>query len=174
MRVTRQTLSLAAGIAATLALAGCSSAPGEAKAIAAQEQVDVGSRDGRGAWIYWPETIRVHRLSSVMKPADGGAPTIDLRVEAVDRLGEVTRAVGTFVVVVSASGCQPEEQRWKIVVDSLEAHRARYDPVTDTYRFQIAPAWTQAPASQSKVAVKVLLYSADGEVLAAVAELAWP
>jgi hypothetical protein len=151
---------------------GCQLLPGDVRRIGESEQVKVGSIEDRGAWLFWPATIRVHPLTSVLRTGDEPA-TIDLRVEAVDAIGEPTRAVGTFVVVLSSSEGQPTEQRWKVEVDSLEAHRARFDPVTETYRLTITPEWTTIPATGTKLGVKVILFAADGATPTATADVTW-
>lgn len=146
---------------------------GDLQAIAMDEGISPASTEGAGAWLFWPATIRVHRLTSITRD-DSGAPAVDLRVEALDRLGESTRAVGTFVVELSAVGADPVTTRWRVEIGSLEAHRARFDPVTDTYRFEIAPSWRRPPEAGSALALRVILFAADGSMLEATANLRWP
>jgi hypothetical protein len=173
-----------AGLLAT----GCKLTDGEVKRMAAEERIAIGSPDQQGAWLFWPSSVRIHRLTSVVRPApksddvqaDATSATtelapqwIDLRVEALDETQQPTRAVGTFVIVLSSPAAQPSEQRWKADVSSLESHAKRFDAVTDTYRFDLTPEWTKAPARGEKLAIKVILYGANGTTPAATADLTW-
>lgn len=170
--VSRVARLLCHGLWAT-ALAGCASPPGDIVAVANDQGIELGSPEHAGAWLFWPASIRIHPLTTVARPTDGSPASIDLRVEAMDSLGEPTRAVGTFVVTIRAGGAKPSESRWKIAVDSLDAHRKRFDPVTETYRFAIAPTWDVVPDGGTELTVEVTLYSADGNAPKASSTVMW-
>jgi hypothetical protein len=176
---------LLAAVLPSLSLAGCTGRSHEAIRIANEESIELGSPEARGAWPHWPTSIRILPLTKVARsPAGGGAATapaaddaaavpIEIRVEALDDAGISTRAVGTFVVTVVAAGAEPSSQRWKFDCATAAAHSARYDSVTDTYRFTVTPAWTTPPALGATIELSVVLYGADGAMPSASATLRW-
>lgn len=173
-----RTLLALGGLAwAAVSLAGCAFQQGEISALGDDEQIELGSSENRGAWPFWPTAIRILPLTRLAR-TDGAidpvtAPTIEIRVEAMDSTGEPTRAVGIFVVSVDAEGAVPATQRWKIDVRTAETHSQRFDTVTDTYRFDLTPTWTTPPARGTKVNLKVVLFGTDGATPAASATVTW-
>jgi hypothetical protein len=166
-----------AGVAVTLALAlplalgtGCASL--DAQRIAREENVVLGSALDAGAWLFWPTSIRVHPLTRVQRSAEGEA-TIEVRIECRDATNEPTRAVGTIVVELVATGAVPERQRLRVDIASIADHKATYDPVTATYRLQFQPEFETPPAANARIAVDAYLFGADGAVLTATAQLLW-
>lgn len=166
---------LSATLGTAALLGGCAFHPGEVTQVAADEQIVVGTSADRGAWLFWAESIRILPLTKLAQPKDasGPAPSIELRVEALDAARESTRAIGTFVIAVECTDAEPEVQRWKIDLTTAKAHAERYDSVTDTYRFDVTPNWTKQPTKGSKVGLKVILYGADGSMPTATASLVW-
>ncbi len=160
-----------------VSLGGCGFQQGEISRLADDEQIELGSSENRGAWPFWPTAIRILPLTRLAR-TDGAAdpetaPTVEIRVEAMDATGEPTRAVGIFVVSVEADDAVPTTQRWKIDVRTAETHSQRFDTVTDTYRFDLTPTWTTPPVRGSKVNLKVVLYGTDGSTPAASATITW-
>ncbi len=165
---------LLAATMSPLGLVACTGRSHEAVRIAQTESIELGSPEARGAWPYWPTSIRILPLTKVARTTDAAAGVpIEVRVEALDDAGVSTRAVGTFVVTVAVADAEPRSQRWKFDCTTAAAHGARYDPVTDTYRFIVTPAWTTPPALGATIELTVVLYGADGAMPSASATLRW-
>jgi hypothetical protein len=169
-------LTLGSLAALAVSLGGCAFTPGEVSRVADDEKIELGAEEGRGAWLFWPTSIRILPLTRLARgDATNASPaaTIEVRVEALDTTGEPTRAVGTFIIAVECPNAEPSTQRFKIELASLKAHSERFDQVTDTYRFDVTPQWTTPPERGTKVNLKVILYGADGATPTATAAVTW-
>jgi len=161
----------AAACIALVFVAGCDGVPRSSNEIGSVEHVEAGDPSRAGAWLYWPSSIRVHPLTRIDRASP--TPSIDVRVEFRDETGDATKAVGTLIVAVECADAEPRAERWKIVLDSIEAHRKYFDAVTATYRIPVAPMWTQPPATGSIVTVRAYLFGADGAMPTASERLTW-
>ncbi|MFO0827532.1 MAG: hypothetical protein U0572_05220 [Phycisphaerales bacterium] len=171
MRVLPRVQSACGFATACVALIGCANTPTSPARIASDEQIVAGSPDQTGAWLFWPTSLRVHPLTRIDRSTT--PPSVDLRVEFQDALGQSTRVVGTVVVELESTSGEPSQQRWRFDVNSLEAHARFFESVTETYRFRIAPEWTRTPAAGSAVRVNIYLFGANGATPTATQQLNW-
>lgn len=119
-------------VSAVMVVGGCVSS------MATRPMAHVNAReDGSLIWPYWPTSIRVHPLTRIREGDSGSAQVLDVRIEASDGEGLVTRALGTLeldlVASPSSSSSQPVITAWTFDLTDLAENMLRFDDVTRTY-----------------------------------------
>lgn len=150
---------------------GCDGVRVAPDGVAREESIDMGSPANAGGWLFWPTSLRVYPLSRANPTAD--PPSLDVRLEFLDKDGGSTRAVGTVVIVLRCASAEPQEVRSVYPLVDRRENAAHHDPVTDTYRFTVVPRWTKVPPSGSAINVDAYLYGLDGARPAAQGRIVW-
>lgn len=105
-----------------------------------------------GEWPFAPESMRVHPFTALAQ--QNGRRVLEVRIELLDQLGDVTKGVGDWRFELYA---QPGRTRsrerlevWEAEMNTLEQNERHYDPITRTYAFNlrvVEPLPDDAPLS---------------------------
>lgn len=96
-------------------------------------------------WPFIPVVMRVHPFTAIEFPEGEGEATLEARVEMLDRLGDVTKAVGDFRFelyrMTRDEFDTPAEgellYRWSAGMTTLDQNRQHWDSITRTYLFRL-------------------------------------
>ena len=88
--------------------------------------------------------------------SDATRPSLDLRIDALDRAGAPARTAGVFRIEVRTDA-DPALLNFDISLLTPAAQAARFDTVLSQYVLRVEPQWTRAPASGASLAVTVTL-----------------
>jgi len=96
-------------------------------------------------WPFVPVEMRVHPFTAVEVDRDDAGVRLEARIETLDRLGDVTKAVGDFrfelyhmppgVYETPAEG--KLLYQWSAPMNTIEQNRRHWDSITRTYLFKL-------------------------------------
>jgi hypothetical protein len=128
------------------------------------------------AWPFVPVVMRVHPFTAFSLDAASGPPVLEVRIELLDRVGDVTKGVGDFRFELyglhEKASQQGEEERlfqWDASMNTVDENQQHYDPITRTYGFRLKLA--AAPPGGQKLKLLVQLTDAGGRRIVASAPL---
>lgn len=123
--------------------------------------------DGEPAW--HPQAVAVRVYPTTRFALSEGQVVLEARIELVDAMGDPVKASGLFAVALEGSdpvGLTPQDRtlyRWQISVRTLDDQKRHYDPVTQTYLFNLKLREMAAP--REAVVAKASFTTLDGKVL---------
>lgn len=123
--------------------------------------------DGDPTWLPHPVDVRVYPTTRFAM-ADGQV-VLETRIELVDAMGDPVKAPGLFGIALEGAqrgDMSPFDQtmyRWQMRVRTLNDQRRHYDPVTQTYLFNLKLRELAAP--RQAVTVKATFTTMQGKVL---------
>lgn len=112
------------------------------------------------------------QLTQVQRDASG-APTVDLRFDALDASGASTRMAGELRIVLRATGAEPEYLAFDVRM-ATEAEQVRhFDETLRVYVVRLEPIFTKPPAAGSMIEVSSTLHANGGGMLESTGSFAW-
>ncbi|NBC10399.1 MAG: hypothetical protein GVY24_01515 [Planctomycetes bacterium] len=139
-------------------------------------QIDEPYRGGVD-WPFVPAAMRIHPFTSIEYDDKRQAHVLEARVEMLDRVGDITKAVGTlrfelYQLGERASAGSSQTRllySWDAPLRTIEQNRTHFDPITRTYLFKLK--LDRAPAPGSRLRVVAQLTDPDERHLTAQAKL---
>lgn len=112
------------------------------------------------------------QLTQVQRSASG-APTIDLRFDALDAGGNSTHMAGELRILLSVAGAEPGYLVFDVRL-ATEADQAKhFDETLRIYVVRLEPIFTKPPAAGTSIAVSSTLRANDGAVLESTGSFTW-
>jgi len=128
--------------------------------------LDVDFKGGRGDdqvvtqasdWPFVPAAMRVSPFTSIGYDAERQAHRLDLMVELRDRVGDLTKGVGTFNVELRQIGAAAEGRllyTWSASVLTVNENVQHYNPALSAYNFKLALKQPLEPGLRTRVIVR--------------------
>ncbi len=100
---------------------------------------------GATTWPFVPTGMRVHPFTSIEYDAQRNSHVLEARIEMLDPVGDMTKAVGQLRFELYRLGRQasagPSQARllysWDAELRTIEENRSHFDPITRTYLFKL-------------------------------------
>ncbi len=106
---------------------------------------------------------------SVLSQVDhrNSPPSVDVRIECRDQLGDLCKAVGTLRMRLTGALASQTEYTFEVPLNTLTEQRLRWENVTSTYIARLAPTWAATIVPGGSVRVNATLVRADGSTITA-------
>jgi hypothetical protein len=125
-------------LAALLAVLGCDSMAFKGDAVVHEPAANA------AGWPFAPVSMRVHPFTSINYDPELQSLVLEVRVELVDQLGDVTKGVGDLRFELYAEEDKASQKmpgvrinQWDAPMTTLEQNRQHYDAITRTYAFKL-------------------------------------
>jgi len=114
-------------------------------------------------WPFAPAAMRIHPFTSIEYDEKRQTHVLEARVEMLDQVGDITKAVGTLRFELyqlgeqaSAGASQTEMlYSWDAPLRTIEQNRAHFDPITRTYLFKLKLDHPPEPGSRLRVVAQL-------------------
>ena len=117
-------------------------------------------------------SMMISPLSRVERTA--GAPAlVDVRIDAVDSLGEPVALAGDMRVVLKAAKADPCYLAFDIPLATKRQVERRFDVTLSQYVLRLQPEWDVDPTRGDDIVLTATLTTLDGKVLESTSHLAW-
>ena len=100
---------------------------------------------------------------SVLSQVD--PPSVDVRIECRDQLGDLCKAVGTLRMKLTGALASQTEYTFEVPLTTLTEQKLRWENVTSTYIARLAPPWAATIVPGGSVKVSATLVRADGSTI---------
>ena len=111
-------------------------------------------------------------LSRVERTA--GAPAlVDVRIDAVDSLGEPVALAGDMRIVLKAAKADPCYLAFDIPLATKRQVERRFDVTLSQYVLRLQPEWDVDPTRGDDIVLTATLTTLDGKVLESTSHLVW-
>lgn len=111
-----------------------------------------------------PVALVVHPLTRVVKGPQDAAARLEVYIELRDRFGDEVKGLGDLAVElledggpIAGVGQQRQLALWRFDLNDLEANDRAYDPITRTYRIDLANAPEGAASAPNGAGGRVLI-----------------
>lgn len=118
-------------------------------------------------WQPRPVRLRVYPATRFVQV--DGSSRLDARIELMDQMDDSVKGAGQFrVELYPRAGNRDRDDAaplyvWQVAVRTLDAQRQFYDPITQSYRFQLAI--DDPNHSRQDMLLRAILYTSDGRRL---------
>ncbi len=104
---------------------------------------------------------------SVLSQVDhrNSPPSVDVRIECRDQLGDLCKAVGTLRMKLTGALASQTEYTFEVPLTTLTEQKLRWENVTSTYIARLAPPWAATIVLGGSVKVSATLVRADGSTI---------
>jgi len=130
------------------------------------------------AWPFAPVAMRVHPFTSITFDPEQNSLVLEVRMELLDQVGDVTKGVGDFrfelyadKLKASLRGVDERLNVWDGPVSTLEQNRQHYDSITRTYSFKLR--LDPAPPADQKLRLVAQFTDPSGKRILAEAPLSY-
>ena len=117
-------------------------------------------------------SMMISPLSRVERTA-GSPALVDVRIDAVDSLGEPVALAGDMRIVLKAAKADPCYLAFDIPLATKRQVERRFDVTLSQYVLRLQPEWDVDPTRGDDIVLTATLTTLDGKVLESTSHLVW-